>query len=134
MICKVQFKSIRMAQNFVLAGKPYVDWLPYENTKKRADIFFRSGSPFMQMPDSLHGNLIKAHVIRNALVHSSGHSKSEFDNKVIGSIPLSPRDSTPIGFLRSQIRISPIEVRFETVTHGLLDAAKYLCIPGNLND
>lgn len=120
------FRQGAVATRFILGSKPYVEWLPYSHTKDRATIFFRKGRPFSELPDNLVGDLKKASLIRNVLVHSSAFAREQFESKVIGSTPLAPRERRPVGFLRSNFRIAPDQQRFELYLTAFADAARFL--------
>ncbi|MFH2203123.1 MAG: hypothetical protein ABIJ96_08425 [Elusimicrobiota bacterium] len=124
---RTEFRSYAVAREFVYAGKNYLDWLPYDRTASRAKIFFTGGRPFTSLPDESKSILHKSAIIRNALAHKSRYSRRKFDRDVIGSTPLSPRESTPTGFLRSQTRISPPGCRFEVLLFELANAGIFLC-------
>lgn len=124
---RAAFKAHEVARDVILGRDQYVEWLPYERTKDRAVIFFRGGRPFSMLPPLLEEKIRHSSIIRNALVHSSRHAKAKFDQKVINNImSLAPKERTPIGFLRSQFRISPIQRRFEVYTQAFIDSAKFL--------
>jgi hypothetical protein len=102
---KASFASPRTLREFVLAEKPFVDWLPYGNTEERAKMFLRKGRPFTEMPGSSKGELNRWMAIRNAIAHSSDHSRDKFHRVVIGTNPLPPRQKSPAGWLRSAAKI-----------------------------
>jgi hypothetical protein len=58
------------------------------------------------------------------IAHKSRHSVKQFETKVLSHIPLTPRNRSPGGFLRSQYASNPIQTRFEYFTTELLQAAK----------
>lgn len=123
---RAAFKAHEVARDVILGRDQYVEWLPYERTKDRAVIFFRGGRPFSMLPTLLEEKIRHSSIIRNALVHSSRHAKAKFEQKVISSISLAPKEQTPIGFLRSQFRISPVQRRFEVYTQAFIDSANFL--------
>ncbi|MBI3811051.1 MAG: hypothetical protein HY283_02430 [Nitrospirae bacterium] len=124
---RVPFQSRDVARDCVLNGRPFVDWLPYGKTKERARIYFCKGRPFTSMSDQLEQQIMKVSILRNAVVHSSGYARSQFESTVLGSTPLAPRERTPIGYLRSQARLHPPEYRFQMFLKELIDAAMFLC-------
>lgn len=123
---RAKFSTRPTAMAFVLGGKEYVEWLPYERTKKRADLFFKMGHPFSLLPTNLEEKIKKSTLIRNALVHTSRFAREQFEEKVMGDTPLAPRERTPIGFLRSQLRIDPVQHRFEIYTLAFSETARIL--------
>lgn len=125
---RVRFKSEVVARDFVLSGKRYVDWLPYEEeTEKRSKIFFRNGMPFTILNSREKDNLRKIQCIRNALAHKSRYSIQQFEKHVIGSIPLTKRERSPGGFLKSQFRVSPMQTRYENLINELWAIVVKLC-------
>jgi hypothetical protein len=123
---RTDFRQRTVAIRFVLHGKDYVQWLPYDQTKERAEIFFRKGRPFSELPGHLEDQLRKASLVRNALVHSSQFAQDQFQEKVVGSTPLAPRERRPVGFLRSNFRASPPQQRFDVYLNVLADSARFL--------
>ena len=117
---RVHFKSDLVARDVVLGGRPYVDWLPYEqNTLRRAKAFFRGGQPFSGLDRAEKKLLEQAGYIRNALAHKSAHSLRMFEREVVGNLPLIGHERTPAGFLRSLLRQSPSETRYENIVTEL---------------
>lgn len=125
---RVSFKSDLVAREVVLAGRHYVDWLPYNYMEERAKAFFRNGLPFARLgkPDKLQiENLL---CIRNAIAHKSRYSQRRFEQTIIGVLPLQPRERTPAGFLRSVFRIAPIQTRYENLVRQMAEVALKLCV------
>lgn len=125
-IPRTLFKSSLVARSFIVGNRPYVDWLPYRCTKDRATIFFRGGRPFSELPEHLASKISHCSLIRNALVHSGRHARRKFDEVIANQSSLAPKERTPIGFLRSKFRITPIQHRFEIYTQALIDSASFL--------
>lgn len=123
---RTNFRQRAVATQFVLHGQKYVQWLPYDQTKARADIFFRKGRPFSELPGDLEDQLKKTSLIRNALVHPSQFAQDQFQKQVIGSASLAPRERRPVGFLRSDFRTSPPQQRFDVYLNALADSARFL--------
>ena len=87
-----------VAREILLQGDPYLNWLPYERTEKRADAFFRGGYPFNAL-DAAEKQLIKQiSYTRKALAHQSRHALAVFQTKVLSQVPLLPRERNPSGF------------------------------------
>ena len=125
---RVRFKSAVVARDFVLSGKRYVDWLPYDaETGKRSRIFFRNGMPFTILNSREKDNLRKIQCIRNALAHKSRYSRQQFEKHVIGSTPLTKRERSPGGFLKSQFRVSPMQTRYENLINEIWAIMVKLC-------
>jgi hypothetical protein len=124
---RVTFRSPLVAREVVFGGRNYVDWFPYHYTEQRAKAFFRDGAPFsyLENPDKrLLENLL---YIRNAIAHKSGYSKSKFEQEVIGTTPITPREKTAAGFLRSRFRIAPVQTRYENLIADTVIIARKLC-------
>ncbi len=86
----------------LLNGKPFLDWLPYEdNTKKRANLFFTDGKPFSKLTDEQIKSLKDYHFVRNALVHKSKAAHKKFEI-IIKDLTLLPNEKTPAGYLMSK--------------------------------
>ncbi len=116
-----------IAREIVLGpGRQYADWLPYDRTLERANLFFRGGRPFTILAEQQRRSLAQCQTIRNVIAHKSRHSVKKFETQVLGNIPLAPRDRRPGGFLRSQYASNPIQTRFEYFATELILAAKYI--------
>lgn len=127
-IPRVTFKSDAVAKDIVLGGRNYVDWFPYDRTEKRAEAFFRNGLPFKNLDNASKRQLDRIVYIRNAIAHKSSHAKKMFEQNVIGTTPLPPREKTPAGFLRSVFRIAPVQTRYEELVMGMAAIAQRLCL------
>jgi hypothetical protein len=126
-VTRVNIKSHTVARDVVFGGRNYVDWLPFDYTERRAKAFFRNGAPFTTVgkPDKkLFSDLL---YIRNAIAHKSTHSIRMFEREVIGSVPLTRRERTPTGFLRSQFRSAPAQTRYEAQVGNMAFIARKLC-------
>lgn len=86
----------------------YADWLPYERTIERAETYFLDGKPFSKPDQGQRSRLKEIYLIRNVLAHKSDHSRRNFDEKVVGSRRLSPKEKTPVGFLRVTTASGPM--------------------------
>lgn len=125
---KILFKDNKTAIEIMVAGqKKYLDWLPYIHTKNRAEAFFRTEHPFLRLDESEKGNLTAALHIRHAIAHQSKYAKEEFERKVVGSLPLLPKEKTPAGYLRASFRTSPKQTHYENLMITLAGMADKLC-------
>jgi len=124
---RVTFRSDRVARDIVFGGRNYVDWFPYRYTEQRAKAFFRSGIPFTTLDKADKARLENLLYIRNAIAHKSSYAKRKFEQEVIASLPLTPRERTPAGFLRSRFRITPIQTRYENLVTDLVSIALKIC-------
>ena len=118
----VTAKSIQSARRVVCGDRSYVDWLPYDHTKRRAKAFFSRGLPFVRMSSDARKKLLQVGLTRNAIAHDSVHARKMFRTEVVGGVPLLPRAQTPAGFLRSHYVLSPPETRFELFSAYLVQA------------
>jgi hypothetical protein len=125
---RVDFSSEKIAREVILRERKYLEWLPYGKTEELAKAFFRGGRPFTKLDDGDKSRLQKCVYIRNAIAHKSRHANSTFKDKVIGSTPLTPRERTPAGFLRSQYRVTPSETRFQLYMTQSLSLMHKLCV------
>lgn len=126
-VSRVSFRSQKVAREVVYGGRRYVDWIPYNQTEQRAKAFFRNGVPFTSLSSPYKKDLEQIVLIRNTIAHRSNHSIRTFERYVIGSLPLTPRERTPAGFLRSIYRIAPRQSRFEQYMFLLARIAHDLC-------
>lgn len=124
---KALFKSRSIAAQIVLGGQKYLDWLPYSFTERRAIAFFRNGLPFCSLDRPEKNSIEKWLLIRNVIAHKSKHAKKVFEEKLIEGIPLAPREKTPAGFLRSELRISPTLTRYQYYMLEMARVAQKLC-------
>lgn len=108
-------------------GSPYLNWLPYQETRTRARHFLRGGRPFTLLDDGLLSSLNRIHLTRNAIAHSSRHAQSKFREVVVGNTPLRPPERRPAGFLRSVLRQGPTQTRFEVFVNDLGRAGAIIC-------
>lgn len=114
-------------QAILLQNNDYLDWLPYTKTESRAAIYLRNGRPFTNLSDGDRSQIKTITIIRNAIAHKSDYAIGEFKNKVIGEQPLLRNERQPAGFLRSQVRANPRQLRFEVYESQLARIASSLC-------
>lgn len=100
--------------------RQYVDWFPYQRTIKLAEIYFRGGKPFSDLTQLHKDSLNKCHIIRNAIAHKSRYSLQKFEESVISSTPLPPKERKPAGYLAGNFRGAPAQTRFENLIAQLL--------------
>lgn len=121
---RVKFKSHRIARELLTGpGRQYIDWLPYDRTLDRANMFFRGGRPFSELQTHQKDHLLKCHTIRNAIAHRSRFSLKKFEQHVLVNTPLPPRERSPAGYLRGFFRTAPVQTRFEVYVAQLLQIA-----------
>ena len=124
---RINLKSLKTATMFVYQARPYMTWLPFENTERLAKIYLKGGLPFTLLVQPEKDKLEIAHYIRNAIAHKSKYALNVFEKKVIGSASLPPSDRTPEGYLISCFRTLPNQTRFENILADLLVLAHKLC-------
>jgi len=124
---RITFHSDAIATDIICSGNKYVDWLPYDRTEKIAVAYFKNGLPFKSL-DQSEKNIIKdIYQIRNAVAHKSDYSQKLFQEKIIGSLALPPRDKFPAPFLRTVFRVSPSQTRYENYVIEMASIATKLC-------
>jgi hypothetical protein len=124
---RVTVKSHAVARDVIFGGRPYVDWLPYNHTNKRAEAFFRGGFPFCNLTKSDIKDLERIVAIRNAVAHQSRASRRTFERHVIAGAALLPIERTPAGYLRSIFRTAPDQTRYEEIASTCTILARKLC-------
>ena len=82
---RVDFRSASVLREHIYQGRPYVDWLPYEHTEKRAKLYLRAGRPFTDLESQERRAFVELSAIRNVLAHESAHSKKRFETTVINA-------------------------------------------------
>jgi hypothetical protein len=124
---RISIQSHTVAREIMLGGRPYVDWLPYHFTDKRADAFFRGGRPFSKLDNADKRSLERMLIIRHAVAHQSRAARQRFEREVIGTAPLLPGERTPAGFLRSVFRLTPPQTQYEDIAATCALLARKLC-------
>lgn len=119
-IPKVKIKSYSVARKIVFEGQRYASWLPYDNTLKRAKMYFKLAEPFNCLNNNDNSDLRKLQIIRNAIAHNSNYSLRLFKNKVIGTRLLTSDEKNPLGYLRSIYRTAPPLIRYEYYKNSIL--------------
>ena len=125
--CKIDVSSEVVGRDIILAGKSYLEWLPYNNTEDRASRYFASGLPFSKLGDGHKSMLQQCIFIRNAIAHKSSYAINTYKNKVLGTMALLPRERAPASFLRSQFRASPYQCRYENYIAQLVQISWIIC-------
>lgn len=126
-IPRATIRSHAVARELVFGvGNEYANWIPYGKTEGRAELFFRGGRPFSDLNDGDKSQLKICSIIRNAIAHRSRLSMSLFEEKVIGSSPIPPRERHPGSYLRGLSSAVPIRTRFENSVGTLLRVARLL--------
>jgi len=126
-IPRVVIRSLPVARELVMGpGKKYADWLPFDKTIERAELYFRGGRPFSDAPAAHRALVDKAQLIRNLIAHKSRHSQDQFERRVIAGAPLLPREKVPAAYLRGLASGSPALSRYENYVASLLVVATHV--------
>lgn len=122
---RVTFKSTPVLRNVLIGERRrYIDWLPYDRTLERADIFLRSGRPFSEVGQDDRQIMNQIVWIRNAIAHRSHHAMRLFENNVLDGVSLPSRHRTPPRFLRSQWSLT--YTRFEKYLSDIARISRFL--------
>jgi len=121
---RTEFKSSAVLREFVLGGRNFVNWLPFERTEQRAKVYLRGGMPFTVVDAGDKRRMKNWMIVRNAIAHTSREAKRRFEREILAGVPLPPRERTPAGYLRSQPR--PSASRFQTIVLEMLGIAAKL--------
>ena len=124
---RVFFASRVIAMPVIFNGK-YYDWLPYDRTKNRAKHFFKDGHPFTVLDQRDIDKTAEFLAIRNVIAHKSLHAKNQFENKVIGSTSLSPRERKVGAYLMGNFRSSPSQTRYEGLVLDMSSIFEKICL------
>ena len=119
---KITFSTSRMARQFVYAERPYADWLPYDRTLRRAQLFFnKKGAPFSNLESADKAVLLELHATRNAIAHLSRHAQRQFEQAVDTRL-LRPSELRPAPYLRSNFSVGT--TRYENAVGELIRMSK----------
>lgn len=117
---RAEFISHLVAKDIIFKDG-YLKWLPYDETIKRAHIYFRSGIPFTNLDNNDQLILRQMSCTRNAIAHRSEHAIEKFEKQVLSGISLLPIERTPTGFLRSYVAAG--QTRYEHMAGELHEIA-----------
>ncbi|TQM36036.1 hypothetical protein FB388_7486 [Pseudonocardia cypriaca] len=113
-----------VGEAILLADRPYLTWLPVDETIRRARIFLVGGRPFSRLerrPDK--ATLSQILKVRHAIAHNSGKAKKDF-SALIEPARLRPGRRTPAGWLQASQQGSFIHERYglalKTAAGGLV--------------
>lgn len=116
--------SESIARSIVYGGRSYVDWMPYERTSQRAEVFFREGYPFKRIDAADKQIIERMGAIRNAIAHQSAHAQKRFVEVVSTVLVLRPKERRPSVYLRSSF--SAGVTHFENEMGSLIRISKIL--------
>jgi len=121
----VKIKSYAVAHKVIRGGSKYTDWLPYENTEKRAYAFFSGGRPFTILEHSDRESIQKTRFIRNAIAHQSSNAEKTFKKHCVEGLSLPISQHNPSGYLRGLH--SPDVNRLNYLIASTVNTFKKLC-------
>lgn len=98
----VEIRSDRVAHSIIRGSRPYVDWLPFDGTARRAQAFLSGGRPFSELGPQHATTMRRTHKIRNAIAHDSSHSLKVFQRELVEGAGLPTWQYRPGGYLRGQ--------------------------------
>ncbi len=98
----VTVRSEVIARKIVRGDRRYVDWLPYNFTRDRANAFFSRGKPFEALTAAEVERLEDVRIIRNALAHGGEHAMAVFQRRFTAGLALPSDQRRPSGYLRGQ--------------------------------
>jgi hypothetical protein len=111
----------------LLQGKDYMQWLPFNETERRARLYLKGGKPFSDLTDGDKSMMKTISTIRNAIAHRSEFAMNQFATKVVGNQPLLPRERTPAGYLRVPVGARPATTKFDSYMGELSRLSATLC-------
>jgi hypothetical protein len=117
----VQFKDRGQAEDVLLAGRAYLDWLPFDRHVAPLGERLLTGSPFSRLdrhPQEKRA-LDEISVVRNAIAHESGSARKKFAPLANG---LRPRRRTPAGLLQDVRQGVSVNVHYSTQLRLLVRA------------
>ena len=123
---KIKIKPATETQAVIFAQKPYLDWLPFDKTIPRANIYFTDGKPFSLLTTDQNKKLTNYHKIRNAIAHKSGKAILEFE-KIINGLTLLPIEKTPTGYLRNIPSAATNKTQLQIISEELVAISFTLC-------
>lgn len=120
----VTVRSEVVARKVVRGDRRYVDWLPYKQTRDRAEAFFSGGEPFASLSATEVAPFERVRIIRNALAHGSGHAMRQFQRTFTDDLPLPAVQRRPAGYLRGQHSVG--QTRFAHLLAEAVQATRKL--------
>lgn len=104
--CQLRLQERRksMIKEIMLARKDYVDFLPYEQTIKIANVFFVGGRPFSKLPEADRRTLVRCLAVRNFIAHRSDAAARKFLKRYEDIKPVRLSSPRPIHYLDDSIR------------------------------
>ena len=124
---RVVVRSYSVARDILFQGKKYLNWLPYDNTEKRAELFFTGGRPFTVLSSTEKEHIERCLTIRHAIAHQSRHAIDKFKSEILSGWTLTMRDRNPKSFLRAQFSLSPRKTYYQHYIDDLTRLASTIC-------
>lgn len=124
---RVNIRSHLVARQIAFRGKQYYTWLPYENTKDLARLYFVGGRPFSRVTSAQEKTLRRCILTRNAIAHKSRSAKKKFEDEVLGNSSLVPRQRKPKTYLRQQFSLNPPQTYLQRLVAEMLGVFATFC-------
>ena len=124
---KLSIKPVSEIEQVLIGEKrSFLDWLPYDRTIDRANIYFYGGLPFSSLNGVEKGKIKTYHKIRNAIAHKSKKADNDFQN-IIDGLTLLPIEKTPQGYLRNIPNPATGMTQLEIIGNELFLISHNLC-------
>ena len=123
---KMSVKSYSVCHEILAGDRPYVDWLPYDYTVKRANKFLHEGHPFSDLDARSIKRMQEVCAVRNVLAHRSRFAQRKFENSVLNGLALRAYERTAPGYLRMPLRSAPRQTFFDAYIIDLSHVAHRL--------
>ncbi len=123
---KASFRYDPIARPIITGGN-YYNWFPYYRTKRKAIYFFKDGYPFTCLTNIEIDIIAKIMYIRNAIAHKSNFAKKNFEDNVIGSTSLLPREKKVAAYLRGRYSALSSRTRYENFVMAIATIADKVC-------
>lgn len=121
----VSISSEQVVRKVVFGSRNYADWIPYDQTRRRARTFLSRGQPFTSLSKTERNFLDSLGTIRNALAHEGGYALRRFREEFTDGLALPPIQRRPSGFLRGQYSVGT--TRFDYLSARALGVIRTLC-------
>lgn len=119
------FSNSAVATRIVYGGRKYADWIPFDLTKARADVFLWKGKPFADLATADAQSLDRLGVLRNAISHESEHARTRFLAEYVTGNALPPDQQRPSGYLRGMHAAG--QTRLDFLMSGAVVVMRRMC-------
>ena len=116
-------KQNQVMRRIVFQDDAYLEWIPWDKTRNRADKYLKEGRPFSLLDSNDIGTLTKMVAVRNAIAHASEHAQARFKRTVLSQVNLVPADRNAAGLLRSVFSSNPPLNYFQFYSNSLRNMA-----------